>query len=55
MCWIALRVLRSARVRQMRELALFVSDERKRQDAQLLEVQYKQAANARKGPERSAR
>ena len=34
------------RAQQMRELALFVSDERARQDAQLLEVHYQQAANA---------
>jgi hypothetical protein len=34
------------RARQMRELALFVSDERARQDAQLLEMHYQQAANA---------
>jgi len=34
------------RAQQMRELALFVSDERARQDAQLLETHYQQAADA---------
>lgn len=34
------------RARQMLELALFVSDERARQDAQLLAAHYEQAACA---------